>query len=290
MSLTDISSDLLIGIAKHLTFQECLNLKIVIKAFDLPYIYLFKHSKLFLNSRRLKCYGGYNEKQLHDIIKYSSFNSNQAYELLFEIDQNLITHSNKLDKTLDYDISNVNKENIRNSIKLVQLMLLIIENMYDENSIINNPYTYIYTVLNSTIIDYFADAISKQYNITIDSKCHIKFRYMTYYENLWYLSSINIYVVFLLYLINLNVIPTIKNLKKIRKRINQGFDVISLQNNHKDRKTNTNILELFNFNDAMGLAYTIFLKNNQAPLNLYDAIMQSDNISTFMKSHISKYM
>jgi len=270
MSIRDISSDLFVEITKHLTLKECINLNISLHL-NIPTIYLLQNSKLFYKPKLFNI----DPCKLAILLKHSSLNPNTVYDVLYAIDQDLVTTQNKSMITVKYANININNEKIKNSIKLVQIMLLMLEQRFDENNIINNPYCVIYTMINSMIIDYFSDVLMAKYSVVITKQITTKFRYMIYYENSWYKSNINLYLVFLLYMINLNII-SYKHLKKIRKNIRNGFDIISDVKN----SNYTNIIELFNTNDAMALVHSIY------SLTEYQKIIESDKVSRYMKYYV----
>lgn len=280
MSLTKLSLDLITEITKFLTFEESLNLNDALGYKQSP-LYLLKNSQIFFKPVILTsiCNGA---KELLALLQYSSLNPCDVYNILYYIDQNLVTKDNKHDMKIHYNVSNINSEKIKNSMKIAKIILSMLDKRIDENNIINNPYCYIYTIINKVIIDYLTDAIAIKYGTKISYQKTTKFRYMVYYEHALYTLNVNMYYLYLLYLINLEVIHS-KHLKKIRKDIKRKYHLMARENMH--HKQDTNVLQLFNDNDALATAYKMLgCTDNQ----IYDKLMYSNKVSPFMKSYISR--
>ena len=291
MSLQHIPAELIFEITKLLTLSECNRLRHALKLSYINDVGLLANSQLYFKPRLLELVfksQQITEKQLLTLLKYSSLNPAQTYNLMYNIDQDLITKDNKMHLVIQYKVScpsDINYEKIKNSTKLIQIMMLMIEHRFDENNLINNPYCYIYSLLNDLLINYFTEICELKYNASIRKHVTSKFRNILYHENIWYRTNLNLYIIFVLYLINLDII-SYKYLKKIRKDIKHGHDIIKPDSVYDIN--NSNIIVLFNCNDAMAVAYsTMFEKFYTSHLRLYYMIMQSSEISAFMKSKIA---
>lgn len=299
MMLTELPTDLWIEITKFLSLKEVLNLRHILRCFKdstqvtgytEPVIYLFRNSCIYLKPNlvsNIPILHVYNCKILFNMLKYSSLNSTDVYNTLYYIDQDLITKDNKYKICIKYKLTDINQQRIINTIKLVQIMLQMIEHRFDENNIINNPYCFVYSTLNNILIDYFCDVAEQKYNTKANRQVTTKFRYMIIYENSWYKFNINLYVIFILYLINLDIISK-KHLKEIRKNIKCGLCI--MDSNYYDIKHpiyDTNLMYLFNYNDSMAIAYSIMFDKCNESLALFNTIMDSNKISRFIKNYVA---
>lgn len=282
MSLLRLPTDLITEITKFLTFKESLNLRHAIGYMHLSSLYLFKNSQIFFKPLLLTSLLT-DEKQLFEMMNYSSLHPHDVYDILYHIDQDVVTKDNKYNMQISYNVSDINNEKIKNSIKLVKLILNMIEQRIDQNNIINNPYCYLNTILNNLMIDYFTDVIVAKYNVSIKKQSTTMFRYMVYYEHALYTLNVNLYLLFLLYLVNLNIVPS-KNLKKIRKDIKHGYHLINPCEDTA-KIAHTNLLDLFNDNDAMAIAYKML---KQTDNKLYHKLVHSNRVNPFMKAYISR--
>jgi hypothetical protein len=265
MLLNDLPVDLIANITKHLPYQKCILLKYVFKDSLLSYKWLFINSALFYDTKYITKF------DVYDLLKTSSFTFKEVYHIFNDLNKNLITPVNKYNYYLSYYINNNTYINITSSTRIIQIILQLNE-LYIKHSmqIINNQHYYIHILITDTLINYFTDYICKKYNIKDNiQKYSLKFR-LKCYDTLWYKHDINIYLVYLLYLSNLEV-------------LNVYIEDIELLYSNKYCKKCMHIIfeyiELFNINKSLMILFLKlydYILHNNVKLNNKDYLFMSN--------------
>lgn len=206
--MQNFDNDILGIIINKLTYKDSILLNIALCNKNIDYKKLFYDSILFTSTNKVE------KHNLYGLLKYSTLNPILAYNLIYNITQN----EKLTDLKLPYNIRKVNSQKIKNTIKIFQIMLMYVGKNID-NSIFSH-YNNIYVNLNDKLINHLLDVIGKMH--TIDEKCKnkiTKFRFQLY-ENKWYNSNYNVYVLLVLYLLDLKLVSSsiLKDIKKYVKK------------------------------------------------------------------------
>lgn len=295
--LQDLHTDMITIICQTLSYCQAIRLKYCLKICDteLKDITLFKYSILFHKPNFIQnalAYYDLTEDDLYNIIIRSTFKMEHIYNVLWFLDKDIICNDNKHTLHLQYQNDehiHMTEENIIYSIKLIQIILSIINNYFKEDYTKDRHlYHYFHVHANDILINYFSDIIKKKYHVESILPIYTrKFRLATY-ENKWYKSNFNLYLVFLLYLVNLEVINIIRYQYSIPKQTSEDniFDFIF------------NFITLFNFNEAMAHVFHLLCKyisdTQSIPKDvtgtlqgIYDNIMNASNISANVKNMLT---
>lgn len=206
-----IPRELFTIVGHHLSYSDLLNVSDIIEL-GVSEDVLFAQSNLFYKtSEHLKiALNSYNitPEQLFNILNNSALDINDTYELLMAISTNNITNVNKYDYNISINYDKTDNLHIKNTIIGMQIVMISIEHYVTNEFIINNPYHYTSINITNTLLNYFHTIVSKSYTAVKDIKRNsFKFNLMMF-EFPWYKSNINIYHVFLLYLLNINAISS----------------------------------------------------------------------------------
>ncbi len=83
----------------------------------------------------------------------------------------------------------------------------------------------LFLYINDQLINLFLDFIKIKFNINVKRKNILKFR-LKIYESKWYKHNFNIYLIFLLYLVNLEIFPE-NYIDIVNKYYNKNFHIVS---------------------------------------------------------------
>jgi hypothetical protein len=213
MPITNLPTDLIIYITHHLPYAKCTLLLTIfrdVKPLQNNFRWLFQNSKIFYSSTLLQNalkFHNISVDDFYDILKTQSIRPSEVFNLLQAVCTNDITSRNKDSYTLTYHSTFVTPITLNSTLKLCQIMLTVVDYYaQDETKIINNPYHYIHTYINDTILHYFTDVAEHKFRTVDNIKQHIKKFRFTVYTNYWYKSNINLYLIFCLYLANIGII------------------------------------------------------------------------------------
>lgn len=234
-------------IINNLTYKESIFLNIALCNKNIDYRKLFYNTILFTSTNKVE------KHNLYGLLKYSTLNPILAYNLLYNITQNKKLTYLKL----TYNIRKINSQKIKNTIKIFQIMLMyVVKNI---NKSIFNHYNNIYVNLNDKLINHLLDVIDKKH--TIDEKCKnkiTKFRFQLY-ENKWYNSNYNVYVLLVLYLIDLKLVSSSIS-KDIKKYVKKGKHVLSKKCKQIQYNTFPNIKKMYNDKELIHLVDCVLSK------------------------------
>ena len=195
-------------VGNYLTLKE---FQIANNAFQMGYTEkeMFEYSILFKKTgklmKSLELYN-MNVKEFYNSIIYSSLNIHNIYDILIEIEENNITNMNKYDYNIEFDLSKNSVIHISNTINIVCVLLRTIEPYVTKEFIINNPYYYIIINITDNLIQYFQTIIQISYKIDKNiEKISTKFKMMMF-DSQWYKSNINIFDIYIVYLLHIGVI------------------------------------------------------------------------------------
>lgn len=206
-----IPQELFTIVRKHLSYKDLQNINnmIIIDTSDKE---MFVNSKLFYQNdmyleSTLHLFEITSEK-LYNMLKNSALDINNVYDILFAIITNDISNENKYDYNLKINYNKIEYSCINNTITVLKILMMIMEHHVTDEFIINNPYHYTSINITNTLLRYFHYIVHNNYTIVKDIERN-SFRFnLMMFECPWYKSNINIYNVFLLYLLNINVISS----------------------------------------------------------------------------------
>lgn len=244
-----LDNDSITHIVGFLSYNESIRFKIAICDKENNSKEYFMNSKIFANSIFLKL----NPFPLYSIVKYSLFNTKMCYDVLDFIDTGR-TNNGEIPKLRYQNLEGkVTRENIKNSVHFVKICLEQLEKKIefasrDESK---NIYFYygLYIYLNDKIINLFIDIMKAKYNLKVGNMKLMKFR-LQLYESCWYLSNFNIYILFVLYLINLDILPEdlLKSFKYCKRKKFHILDKASEKSN--DNYNIHNLVNMFYLNST----------------------------------------
>ena len=233
--LDTIPPELFTIMRKHLTYNNLQNINtiILIDKFDKD---LFANSQLFhqTNVFLQKALNRFemSSNEMYDMIDQSALDLNNVYDILFAITTNNILNETKYDYNLKINFEKTDYSYIKNTITILKIIMITMEHNITDDFIINNPYHYTSINITNTLLLYFHYVVRNNYIVIKDIERN-SFRFnLMMFECPWYKSDINIYHVFLLYLLNIKVISS-QNIEDIYK-------ICSYKNEKKDR----NIIKL----------------------------------------------
>lgn len=214
-----IPQELFTIMRKHLSYNNLQNINhiILIDKYDKD---LFVNSKLFYQTNvflqnalnRFEI----SSNELYDIIDQSALDLNNVYEILFAIISNHILNETKYDYNLKINYEKTNYSYIKNTITVLKIIMMTMEHNVSDEFVINNPYHYTSINITNTLLHYFHYIVRNNYTVIKDIERN-SFRFnLMMFECPWYKSDINIYHVFLLYLLNIKVISC-QNIEDIYK-------------------------------------------------------------------------
>jgi hypothetical protein len=273
MLLNNLPIDLVVNITKYLPYQKCILLKYIFKDPLLSYKWLFMNSSFFYDSKYITNF------DVYELLKSSSFKFKETYNILNDLNKNIITTDNKFNYYLTYNKTN----NIKSTTRIVQIILQLNE-LYIKNSmqIINNPHYYIHILITDTVINYYTDLICKTYDINENiQKYSFKFR-LKCYDSIWYKHDINLYLIYLLYLSNLDILNVEYDDELF---YGKGFC-------QKCMHIVFEYIELFNINKSLMILFTKLYKyilQNNVKLNKIDYSLIS-NLYYELSNLDSKYL
>ena len=209
----DIPSDILSIIGTNLSYKEftllrdAANLKISNKSILTNCSLLSKENNL---TNTLNLYG-ISHKDFWKTLFNSAYNTCDLTELLDDIVNNSIDNKRK-DYNILFDYFKTNSSHIENTITVTQIILITIEDRVRKRFIINNPYSYINIMIINSLINYFQIVVcSSDYDLIRDmNKSTFKFN-LILFDSSWYLSNLNIFNLFLLYLLETDTISSSTN-------------------------------------------------------------------------------
>lgn len=206
-----IPSELFTIVGKHLSYIDLQNVSNVINI-GVSDEDMFVNSILFHNTniylQNALDYHDITPRQFFNILIDSALYINDIYKLLIAITNNHITSVNKYDYNITINYRKKNNLFIKNTIIVTHIVMRTMEHHVTNEFVINNPYHYTSINITNTVLHYFQTIISTSYRVVKDIESNsFKFNLMMF-ERPWYKSNINIYHVFLLYLLNINVISS----------------------------------------------------------------------------------
>lgn len=204
----NLHNDLIENIGSNLTFMEyttmvhALNLNISDEI-------IFTQCSLFSTENNLKhtlrLYG-ISPTDLYEIIFNSAYDVMSVIELFDNIVFDKICNK-KQNYNVVLDYQKTSPSNVENTITLTKIFLITIEDHIRKRFIINNPYSSVSVMIINTLINYFQVIVccsSYQLMKNID-KSTFKFNLLLF-DSSWYLSNLNIYHLYLLYLLETGTI------------------------------------------------------------------------------------
>lgn len=203
----NIPVELFTIIKKNLSYKDFQNLNEVM-VIGISNKEIFLDDKIFGNSYLQKAlqYRNISADYFLEILENSALDINNIYEILLAITTNSISNKNKYDYNLIINQNKQEESEIQNTTTILKILMMSFEHHVSEEFIINNPYYYTYVNISNTLIGYFQNIISRSYHLEKEIESNsFKFNLLIF-EYPWYRSSINIYYIFLLYLLNIDVI------------------------------------------------------------------------------------
>lgn len=212
--LDKIPPELFTIVRKNLSYENLQNINnvIMIDATDKD---MFVNSELFYQNnlhlqKTLEIFD-ITSDEFYLIVKDSALDSNNIYDILVAINGNHISNKNKYDYNLKINYNKTEYSHIKNTITILKIVMMTMEYHVSNDFIINNPYHYTSINITSILLHYFYHIVKNAYEVVKDiERNSFRFKLMMF-ECPWYKSDINLYHVFLLYLLNIKVISSQNN-------------------------------------------------------------------------------
>lgn len=205
-----IPNELFSIITQHLSYNEIQNMKETINI-DMSEGEMFTNSKLFQQNDIYlqKAFNVYDitPLQFFHILKNSALDIMKTYELMLAISTNKIDNNNKYDYNIEINYEKKNNIQIKNTIIVMQIIMRTIEHFIIEEFIINNPYHYTSINITNNLLNYFHSIVCNSYTVNKSFDNCYRFNLMMF-ECSWYKSNINLYHIYLLYLLNIDLISS----------------------------------------------------------------------------------
>jgi hypothetical protein len=203
-----LPNDLIENIGSKLTFMEYTTL---VRALNMNISdeLIFTHCSLFSTENNLKqtlILYGILPTDLYKTIINSSYDVTSVIELFDNIVFDKICNK-KQNYNIVIDYQKTSPSHVENTITLTKIFLITIEDHIRKRFIINNPYSSVNVMIINTLINYFQVIVcSSGYQLiqNID-KSTFKFNLLLF-DSSWYLSNLNIYNLYLLYLLETSTI------------------------------------------------------------------------------------
>ena len=140
--------------------------------------------------------------QFYDYIVDSAFDVIEITELMFALNAGTVDQNTKKQYKIKFNSNKTSSFNIANSIIISKIILIMIEYRSGEHFVINNPYGYLHIIMINTIINYFQTTIHVSDFTLLKNldQGNLKFNSLLF-NSLWYYSNVNMYNVYLLYLL-----------------------------------------------------------------------------------------
>jgi hypothetical protein len=236
--LDAIPQELFTIMRKYLSYNNLQNINTII-VIDKSDKDLFANSQLFYQTnvffQKALNHFEMSSNELYDMIDQSALDLNNVYEILFAITSNHILNETKYDYNLKINYEKTDYSYIKNTITILNIIMMTMEHNIIDDFVINNPYHYTSINITNTLLHYFHCIVRNNYTVIKDIERN-SFRFnLMMFECPWYKSNINIYHVFLLYLLNIKVISS-QNTEDI-------YMICSYNKDNKDNKDN-NIMKI----------------------------------------------
>ena len=137
----------------------------------------------------------------------SAFNLVEVTELMYALNAGTVDKNNKREYKINFNPDKTSSSNIANTIIVSKILLIMIEYRAGEHFIINNPYGYLHIIVINTMINYFQIVVHVSDYILLKRLDNVKFNSLLF-NSLWYFSNVNMYNVYLLYLLETETIQS----------------------------------------------------------------------------------